>query len=298
MTKYTYFLFAFLFITFTGFGQGLEDKKLLKHLQILSADSMEGRGYGTAGGEKAIRYIEKKYEELNIKPAFQNSYTQKFSSMRTKKVLTGQNVVGIIPGTTEKIIVVTAHFDHLGIKEGKIYNGADDNASGTAALFSIAKHFLNHQPEHTLLIAAVDAEEVGSIGAQYLLDNFPLDTSNIALNINLDMIAHNDKNELYACGTYHYPQLKAPLQKIEAAIDLKFGHDTPKDVDGDNWTHSSDHRVFHKKGIPFVYFGVEDHADYHKPSDTFEKINQEFYINAVNFIIKAIEQLDNSISRS
>ncbi|MGK7392290.1 MAG: M20/M25/M40 family metallo-hydrolase [Candidatus Cyclobacteriaceae bacterium M2_1C_046] len=295
MTKY-YFLLALLFITYTGFSQQINEEKLLMHLKAMSADSMEGRGYGTAGGEKAIRYIEENFKVLDIQPAFPDGFTQEFTSTRNEKMQSGKNVVGIIPGFSDKIIVITAHFDHLGIKDGQIYNGADDNASGTAALFSIAKYFLAHKPDHTLVIAAVDAEEVGSIGAQYLLENFPLDSSKIALNVNLDMIAHNDKNELYACGTYHYPQLKAPLQKVKGAIDLKFGHDTPSDIKGNNWTYSSDHRVFHRKGIPFIYFGVEDHKDYHKPTDTFDKINQEFYINAVDFIIKAIDQLDSTIS--
>ena len=195
------------------------------------------------------------------------------------------------------MIVITGHLDHLGIRNGKIYNGADDDASGVAALFAIADYFKNKNPKHTLVFAAVDAEEIGSLGCDYLLENFPGNSADIALNINMDMIAHND-SVLYASGLHHYPQLKAPLQNIQSPITLKFGHDNPKDKTLDDWTFSSDHRIFHKKKIPYVYFGVEDHKDYHNYTDTFENINQQFYINAVKLIIKAIENYDTSITIS
>lgn len=268
---------------------------LLKHVKTLSSDEMQGRGLGTEGGGKAINYIINQFEKQGLKPAFKDGYTQHFSKELRGETRNGKNVIGIIPGKTNQLIVITAHFDHLGTKGDEIYNGADDNASGTAALFSIIEAIKPHSLTHTLLIAAVDAEEVGSIGAQYMVNHFPLDLSNVALNINLDMIAHNDDNELYVCGTYFYPQLKAPLENIETSIDLKYGHDSPDYKGADNWTYASDHRVFHKKGIPFVYFGVEDHEDYHRPSDTFENINQKFYIEAVSTIINSIKAYDKTL---
>ncbi|MEM8892626.1 MAG: M20/M25/M40 family metallo-hydrolase, partial [Bacteroidota bacterium] len=192
-----------------------------------------------------------------------------------------------------KTIVVTAHIDHLGIIKGEIYNGADDNASGTAALLAIADYFQRNPPNHTLLFAAVDAEEIGSPGAKYLLKNFPGEKEDIVLNVNMDMIAHNDK-ELYACGMHHYPELKPFISSIESPIQISFGHDDPGDKTKDDWTNSSDHRIFHLAGIPFMYFGVEDHEDYHRFTDTYEKINPDFYIEAVKVIIKAIENFDKA----
>ena len=288
------FFIIILFISFSGNSQHVEIDKdqLLNHLQILSADAMEGRGFGTTGGKKATEYMEKQFRQLGLKPVFDGTYVQPFIGKYKEQELNGYNVVGAIPGKSDKIILVTAHFDHLGIKEGVIYNGADDNASGAAALFSIGEYFLKNKPEYTILLAAVDAEEVGSIGANYLLENFPLDTSEIALNVNLDMIGHNDNNELYAAGTFHYPKLKAPLEKIDSPVNLLFGHDNKAVKGMDDWTYASDHRVFHRKNIPFIYFGVEDHKDYHKPSDTYEEINKEFYVDAVKLVIKAIEQFD------
>lgn len=278
----------FILLLFAGSLASAQESSVLNHLKTLSSDEMQGRGYGSEGGEKAQDYISAQFEQLGLNPAFDNTYKQPFKY----KGKTGNNIVAIVPGETENVIVVTAHFDHLGVKDSKIYNGADDNASGTAALFSIGEYFKNNKPTHTLVLAAVDAEEVGSGGAEYLLKNFPYPKENIVMNVNLDMIAHNDKNELYAVGTYHYPQLKQPLSKVDSEINILFGHDSPKD--DDDWTYASDHRVFHRKKIPFIYFGVEDHKDYHQPSDTFENINKEFYLNAVNLIIQAIEAYDSS----
>ena len=111
----------------------------------------------------------------------------------------------------------------------------------------------------------------------------------------MDMISHNDQNELYACGTHHYPQLKPQLQNIDSSINLLLGHDLPNDKKQEDWTYSSDHRNFHKRKIPFIYFGVEDHKDYHQPTDTFENINQEFYVEAVKLIAQVIEKYDASL---
>lgn len=265
-----------------------QDDHLLQHLKKLSSDEMEGRGFGTFGNKLAKTYIVEQFKALGLQPAFNDSYLESFIHEGT----IGNNIVGVIPGKSKDIIVITAHYDHLGVKNGRIYNGADDNASGTAALFSITEHLIQKKPNHTFIIAAVDAEEIGSIGAEYLINHFPKPVEDVVLNINLDMIAHNDSQELYACGTYYYPQLKPALTQIESPIDLKLGHDSPEYKGGDNWTYASDHRVFHKRRIPFIYFGVEDHADYHEPTDTYENINETFYVNAVDLIIEAIDQYD------
>jgi len=207
--------------------------------------------------------------------------------------VTGGNAIGMLKGKTNKHIVITAHFDHLGTKNGEIYNGADDNASGTAALFAIAKHFKDTIHKHNLIFAAVDAEEIGSLGAQYFLDNYE-DKENIVLNVNMDMIAHSDYDpELFGAGLHYFPEFRKPLEKVysEKAI-LLFGHDDPENRQQADWTDSSDHRVFHRAGIPFMYFGVEDHKDYHRPSDTYATINPDFYIEAVKMIIQAIHYLD------
>ena len=290
----------------------IDEAILLGNLKEISSDAYEGRGFSKPGNYKAQEFIATQFKKLNLAPFLEEGYIQKFpytfKERRRQRMfpianpdkdfknvpdttVVGGNVLAQIKGKKEQIIIITGHLDHLGIRNGKIYNGADDDASGTAALVSIAAYFKKKQPNHTLVFAAVDAEEIGSLGADYLVKNFPTDLSKVVLNVNMDMIAHSDK-EIYASGLYHYPHLKKSLEGIETPITLLFGHDDPKNKTLDDWTGSSDHRIFHNQKIPFIYFGVEDHKDYHKDTDTFENINQEFYVNAVKLIIKAIENLD------
>ena len=112
----------------------------------------------------------------------------------------------------------------------------------------------------------------------------------------MDMISRNDKNELYATGTFHYPNFKPYLETVQkkAPVKLKFGHDDPK-LGRDDWTFQSDHGVFHRKKIPFIYFGVEDHKDYHKPTDVFQNIQPKFYVNAVETIVMAVKSIDEKM---
>jgi hypothetical protein len=294
----------------------IKKEALLANLKEISSDAYEGRGFSKPGNYKAQQFIASKFKELGLDPYEASGYIQKFEhtfSGRWRQRLfpvkdankdfsnvpdttvIGGNVIAQIKGKSEKSIVITAHLDHLGIRNGNIYNGADDDASGIAALIAMATYFKNTSPKHTLIFAAVDAEEVGMHGAEYFAANHSNAKENIVLNINMDMIAHNDKNELYACGLYHYPKLKPQLQNITTSVNLLFGHDDPNNKKQDDWTFSSDHRVFHKRQIPFIYFGVEDHKDYHKPTDTFENINQEFYVEVVKLITQVIKNYDDTL---
>ncbi len=316
-------LFALIFLSIFSFLSCQTEEKavisketLLADIKEISSDAYEGRLFSTPGNYKAQEYIAKRFKEIGVSPYLESGFIQKFDQIITKRrrqrlfpianpekdfsnvpdtTVVGGNVVATIKGQSDKTIVITGHLDHLGNRNGKIYNGADDDASGTCALIAMAEYFKNSKPKHTLVFAAVDAEEVGMYGSEFFAANHPNAEENIVLNINMDMIAHNDKNELYAVGTYHYPQLKAQLQNIESPISLLLGHDDPNDKDKDDWTYSSDHRNFHKRKIPFIYFGVEDHKDYHKPTDTFENINQDFYYEAVKLIAQVIENYDKNL---
>lgn len=273
-------------------------EKLLKDIQTLSADDMQGRGIGTEGGEKARKYVVSRFTEAGIK-SFGETYLHPFEfSNRLGKKFNGTNVLGFIEGTKfrDKYIVVSAHYDHVGMHDGEIYNGADDNASGTSALFAFAEYLAKHKPLHTIIFAAFDGEESGLRGSRKFVESPPVAKEKIILNINMDMIAHNDKNELYASGTYHNPQLKPLLENLakDAKVKLLLGHDKPEQK-RDDWTNQSDHGSFHAAKIPFIYFGVEDHEDYHKPTDDFAKINQEFYVHAVETILEAVKGFDKEL---
>ncbi len=277
-------------------GQKLFDKdSLLHHVKILSSDSFEGRRTGTSGASKAKDYIIKKFEALNVQPLV-DDYQQTFSFKARVNTYQGTNILGLVKGSKkpENYIVISAHYDHEGIKNNQIYNGADDDASGISALFAFAEYFKNHPPEHSVILAAFDAEELGLVGSSHFVDNSIIPLEQIKLNINMDMISRNDDNELYVTGTAYNDTLKSLISSYKTlkGFTLLMGHDGKDGLQ--NWTYSSDHGPFHKKKIPFLYFGEEDHKDYHQPTDDFENIHPDFYKNAVHTIISIFAIIDKS----
>lgn len=268
-----------------------DSRQLLRDVEILSADDMQGRRIGSEGGIKAREYVLKRFKESRLTPVTQAvPYTG-----ADKKEVQGANVYGIVKGKThpEKYIVVSAHYDHVGVINNEIYNGADDNASGVAALFAMAKFFTKHKPQHSLIFVAFDGEETGVAGSRKFVAEPPVKIESIVLNVNMDMISHSDKNELYMAGTHRYPQFKPFLDRVmpKSKVKLLYGHDG-REGGGDDWTFQSDHGSFHAKKIPFVYFGVEDHKDYHRSTDDYATITKEFYVNSVEAILGVIKELD------
>ena len=112
--------------------------------------------------------------------------------------------------------------------------------------------------------------------------------SRIALDLNFDMVSRSDVNELYVSGTYEYPGLMAIVDEVKpkARVNLLTGHDSPA-LGADDWTNQSDHYAFYEAGIPFLYFGVEDHPDYHQPTDDFDKIRPEFFVHSADTLVMA-----------
>jgi len=301
MQRYSNFILVsllFSLICVTGQAQldRLDSEFMLEDLRKLSHDAAEGRQTGTKGAEAARRFIIKQLEDMKAK-SLQDDYRHAFSFVNSKgDTIQGENIVAYIKGEEQTAFVITAHYDHLGVRDGVVYNGADDNASGVAALLAMVEYFKSIKPRHTLVFAALDAEEMGLQGAKAFLNDESIPQDLIKLNINMDMISMNDKNELFVAGTSHYPDLKPIVEKVNALpLQLKFGHDTP-DLGKNDWTNASDHGPFHKRGIPFLYFGVEDHEHYHKPTDDFENVNKEFYVRAVHAILDCILALDASLN--
>lgn len=268
------------------------DMQLLNDVKILSSDSYEGRKTGTKGAEMARTYLNNRFKAIGLKsfPQLQG-YEQTFVFKRGKETITGKNMIGFIEGKTDKVIVISAHYDHIGIIGGQVFNGADDNASGVAALLKIATYYQTHKPEHTLIFAAFDAEEMGLQGAKAFVEKPPVNIKQIKLNINMDMISRSEKNELYACGTAKYPSLREYFFTTRTSPKILFGHDDPK-AGRENWINQSDHSAFNDKDIPFIYFGVEDHKDYHKATDDYENIDKSFFIDATASILEIIVNID------
>lgn len=269
--------------------------RALEDVRILSADDMEGRLVGSPGGEKARAYILGRMREIGLVPVEQAFVIKRKDGTEAR----GVNLIARIEGATPggKVMVITAHYDHLGVHDGQIYNGADDNASGVAGLLAVAEAFKAASPKHTVLLVALDAEEGGLRGARAFLETPPIPAASIALNINFDMLAKNAKGELYAAGGSPNPWVRARLESLvpTAPVSLKLGHDTGPDDSFDNWTYQSDHGVFARAGIPWVYFGVEDHPEYHKPTDDFATVPQAFFVKAINTVVAAARLFDEQL---
>ena len=284
--------------------------RLMRDVSALAAPEFEGRRTGTPGGQKARRWIVEQFTTIGLTPAGDHGFLQPFAFTRQSirgLFLPGRpfrtqysdaaNVIGRIDGSAPGLppIVISAHYDHLGRLDGAVYHGADDNASGVAAMLAAARHFTVHTPRHPMTFAAFDAEELGLHGAEAYVTTRD-DARRAAVNFNLDMVSRSDRNEIFAAGTYHHDAFKPLLDDVQrrSSVRILFGHDRPMYRAGgvENWTYASDHGAFHAEGVPFVYFGVADHEDYHQPTDTANKIDPRFFGAAADMIVEAIRTFD------
>jgi hypothetical protein len=273
----------------------IDETTLMRDLGALAHDSMAGRLVGSDGSRAARSYIVSRMEGLGVVVD-----SQVFAFERGGAAVTGVNVVAAIPGTSgvqdRDAIVLTAHYDHLGVRDGEIFNGADDNASGTAALLAIAAALRDRPLQRPVRLLLLDAEEGGLNGARAFVDaasTLADIRETIALNVNLDMVSRSD-SELWVAGTYQNPALRPVVEAVTPAegVVLRFGHDGPAWTGSDNWSGASDHAVFDRAGLPFLYFGVEDHPDYHRSTDDPERVDPAWYRASVETILRVVRALD------
>lgn len=269
---------------------------LMQTVRALAADSMEGRRAGTPGGARARRYLIARLEAIGVAPTG-GTYEHRFALPRDSSM--GVNLLGVLPGTdtSAPYIVLSAHYDHLGIRRGETYNGADDNASGVAAVLAIAAAIRKAPLRHPVLIALFDSEEGGLNGARAMVTNPPVPRERLGLDVNLDMVGHSESGVLWVAGASRTPRLRTLLDSLAAVapVTLKIGHDR-KGVPGEqDWTGSSDHGPFHAAGIPFLYFGVEDHKDYHRATDDPETLTPVFFGKAVATVLEALRKVDRML---
>jgi len=279
-----------------------ETRTMMRRLSVLAADSMEGRRAGSAGAARARKWIVSELRAIGVAPV--GSGYEMPLSLRPRgggPDTVGANIVARIPGTKGNgpVIVLSAHYDHLGVRDGQIFNGADDDASGCVALLTIAERLMKERPEHDVILAFFDAEESGMVGSRAFAAAPPVPLERIGLNINLDMVGRQDGGALWVAGTSHTAALKPIAESAarSASVQVRFGHDTKDLKPGDDWTNSSDHASFHAKGIPFFYLGVEDHPDYHKPGDDADKIDPVFYRGTTDFAYTLLRQSDGALER-
>lgn len=273
--------------------------RMMTDLHWLAHADRAGRFPGTEGGLAARQYIVDRYTELGLIPAGSDGYLHAFDHPGVEDAA---NVLGTLIGSNPELpkIVITAHYDHLGVRGDRIFYGSDDNASGTAALLEIARYFSENQPTHTLLFAAVDSEEHGLLGARALFRTGHLNPDDIAFNVNMDMLSRDTDGLLFAVGTYHHPWLRGLVQRVqrESGARIVMAHDRPWWRAGrtDDWTLSSDHGAFHEVGIPFIYFGVADHPDYHSPRDTSDRADVDFFRITAETSLSFIKLIDQVLA--
>jgi len=283
--------------TSKGIGYaGIDSVQLLTDLAAISADSMDGRRTGSAGNIRARAYILRQFLAASLSP-FSQRFTFSFTVARQGGTTTATNLVGYHEGTKhpDRYIVLSAHYDHLGNKNGVIYNGADDNASGTAGVLAIARWLKEHPPENSVIIAMFDGEEQGLLGSKEFVTHPPVPLDKIVANVNLDMVGRNANGVLWAAGATPWTVMRPLLEGLipTAPVTLKLGHDSG--TGQENWTQQSDQGPFHTARIPWVYFGVEDHPDYHQPSDKFAKIEPGFFVRSVRTIAEFVHRLDQGL---
>jgi Zn-dependent M28 family amino/carboxypeptidase len=262
-------------------------------LQHLSSDQMAGRATGSAGNALAREYLLHRFSQLALEPVEDGSFEQPFQFKKGFSKRVGVNVLGLRRGCQypQHYVVVTAHYDHLPMRAGKIFNGADDNASGVAGLLYLAAQTQQRCPAYSYLFLATDAEELGLDGAKAFLAHSPVPLHQIALNINLDMISRGELDQrLYLAGKNKLPQLQQFAKQVQTPLKLTLAHDgrqsrlgrsTQSAVD---WANASDHAVFRKAGIRYMYFGVDVHPQYHQPQDDWQRVDQRYFFAALALI--------------
>lgn len=242
---------------------------MAKHIEKLASEDFEGRGAGTPGGEKAITWLEEQFREIGLSPKGENGFRQPFKGPKDRKLV---NLVAALEGTDAKAkreyIVLGAHHDHLGKRSDKIYFGADDDASGCAAVLEIARALkAAGGAKRSYLFILFDGEEIGLRGSRHFVSKPTVEKEAIVAMLNLDMVGRGDVGHVCLSGPRDWPMLKAIADRFAPDVELRL--ETKYDAE---WRNASDHGPFADAKIPYHYFGVEDHEDYHKPTDTADKI--------------------------
>ncbi|OIQ30461.1 MAG: peptidase M28 [Bacteroidetes bacterium MedPE-SWsnd-G2] len=273
-----------------SFAESITVNDLKTHVYTLADDSLMGRKTGTIEHLKACQYISDYYTANNIEtfPGLDNHF-QIIEDKYIPNVTTNtQNVIGYIEGEVhpDEVLVISAHSDHLGSSDAMIYNGADDNASGTAAIMEIAQAFKTAEqqgfkPKRSILFLHLTAEELGLHGSRYFTQNPILPLKNMVANINIDMVGRvdsthiNNPNYIYVIGA---DRLSSELHVInevanETFTNLELDYTYNDEDDPNRYYYRSDHFNFAVRNIPSVFFFNGTHPDYHQQTDTADKIN-------------------------
>lgn len=291
------------------FAQTISEKNLQKHVTFLASDKLKGRGTGTKEEQKAAKYLAKQFKKIGLAPKGDNgTYLHTFSFKKSSDphgniapdapAVTSQNVAAYLDNGAPYTIVIGAHYDHLGLGHdrnsldanpaGKIHNGADDNASGTAGVVELARYFAQNgvKEQHNFLFLCFSGEELGLYGSKKYTETPTIDLSKVSFMVNMDMIGRlNEEKRLMVGGVGTAPDFIPTINSAKGDLTIKL------DSAG---VGPSDHTSFYLKNIPVLFFFTGQHSDYHKPTDDVEKVNFSGEKKVLDFAVRVIESLDKT----
>lgn len=288
--------------------------ELKEQLYEYASDEMEGRATGTPGQRRAVEYLKGKYVAMGVPGgAGQGEYLQSIpEEFFGKRKITSENVLAFIEGSEmpEEVLVLSAHLDHIGAHDGEIFNGADDDGSGTIALVEIAEAFQQAKkdgngPKRSILFLHVTAEEIGLQGSKYYSENPVYPLANTIADLNVDMIGRIDpkrekkSNYVYLIGSDMLSQdlhdISEKANKTYVNMDLDYTYNGTEDPN--RYYYRSDHYSFAKKNVPVIFYFNGTHEDYHKASDTPDKIEYDLYAERAQLIFATAWELANAEKR-
>jgi hypothetical protein len=332
-----------IFITFFSFSeedfskqyaQTISKEDLLEHLSVLANDNMKGRLTGSQEQKMCAYYIADHFakneimkianwvnDSTQVYSYFQKFYLKEYyggqfspminptaENIKSKGVMATENVLGLVEGTDKKeeFVVVSAHYDHIGTKNGTIYNGADDDGSGTVAMMEIAEAFAKakkegHPPKRSILFIAFTGEEQGLLGSSYYVGNALIPLSNIVCDLNIDMIGRIDREHkkahdyLYLIGSdriskdLHILSEKTNQSTLNLQLDYKYNSAS----DPLSLYTRSDHYNFAVHRIPVIFYTSGLHPDYHESTDDLKKIDFDILQKRTQLIFHTAWEIAN-----
>ncbi len=301
--------------TASDYANSITEQELKELLYVYASDYFAGRETGTKGQKIAVDFLREYYKSQNIAAAEGTTdYFQPMNlSIRGKEVAT-ENVAAIIPGSEfpEEYLVISSHLDHIGVRNGQINNGADDDGSGTVSMLEIAEAFQQavadgNGPRRSIVFLHVSGEEKGLLGSKFYTDQQPLyPLAQTVANLNIDMIGRldpkredKDPKYIYLIGS---DKLSTELHEIseavnQATVNLKLDYTYNDEKDPNRFYYRSDHYNFAKNNIPIIFYFNGTHADYHRPSDTPDKINYDMLKLRTELVFHTAWELANRDAR-
>lgn len=300
--------------TIRSYANTITSTELKNLLYTYASKEFEGRGTGEEGQKKAANFLKTYYLSQNISSPINDSvYFQSIpKSYFPDDIKATENVVAYIEGIEkpEEVLVISAHYDHLGIEDDQIYYGADDDGSGTVALMEMAQAFKmaakdGFGPKRSILFLHLTAEEIGLQGSRFYTENPIFQLSKTIANLNIDMIGRvdapheNNSNYLYLIGTDRLSkELHLLSEKVnETFFNLDIDYRFNDEDDKNRYYYRSDHYIFALHNIPVIFYFNGEHEDYHQPTDTPDKINYPLLEKRTQLIFATAWQLANRENR-